>query len=342
LPGIEDQQKHVLSLEEEVFGHGFGTSSEVQGIRARECGIEAYVCRFKFGSQDIKGCDRKKVIGPCQKRSIATELVEERSISIVRACNIMELDRSMFYYTSARDDSAVEEKLRWYAEHYPARGFPEYFKRIRKEGLKWNHKRVRRVYLKLGMNRRIKTKRRVSNSERHLLLQPLYPNITWSIDFMEDKLTNGRRFRTLNIIDDYNREALNIVVDYSFPSDKVVETIEQIIEWRGQPEEIRSDNGTEFTAKAFEGFCGKLGIRHLKSSKGKPMQNGYIERFNRTYREDVLNMHLFENIHQVKDLTEKFTEDYNLKHPHDGLADMTPIEFLNHRSQKIPTFAVGF
>ena len=267
--------------------------------------------------------------------------MEEEAISIVRACEIVDLDRSMYYYRSTRDDRVVEDKLRWYAEHYPARGFPEYFKRIRKEGLKWNHKRVRRVYLKLGMSRRIKAKRRIANPEKQQLLQPVSPNITWSIDFMEDKLTNGRKFRTLNIIDDYNREALNIAVDYSFPSSKVIETIEQIIEWRGLPESIRSDNGTEFTAKAFESFCDKFGIRHLKSAKGKPMQNGYIERFNRTYREDVLNMHLFENIHQVKDITDKFTEDYNIKHPHDSLADMTPIEFLNHRSKKIPTFAVG-
>ena len=251
--------------------------------------------------------------------------MEEESISIVRACKLMELDRSMFYYKPTRNDSAVEDKLRWYAEHYPARGFPEYFKRIRKEGLIWNHKRVRRVYHKLGMSRRVKAKRRVPDSVKQLLLQPVHPNITWSIDFMEDKLTNGRKFRTLNILDDYNREALNIVVDYSFSSNKVVDIIEQVIEWRGQPEEIRSDHGTEFTAKAFEGFCSKLGIRHLKSAKGRPMQNGYIERFNRTYREDVLDMHLFENIHQVKNLTELFTEDYNQKHPHDSLANMTPV-----------------
>jgi putative transposase len=273
---------------------------------------------------------------------MASEIVEEHAVSIVKACKIMNLDRSMFYYTSTKDDREVEDKLRWYAEHYPARGFSQYFKRIRKEGLIWNHKRVRRVYLKLGMNRRKKAKRRIANSQKEVLLQPLYPNLTWSVDFMEDKLVNGRRFRTLNIIDDYNREALNIAVDYSFPSAKVVEVIQQIIDWRGQPQAIRSDNGTEFVAKAFEGFCDKLGIHHIKSQKGKPMQNGYIERFNRTYREDVLDMHIFENIHQVKHITDIFTEDYNNNHPHDSLADMTPTEFLNHRSKKIPIFAVGF
>ena len=240
----------------------------------------------------------------------------------------------MFYYSSSRDDSAVEAKLRWYAEHYPSRGFREYFQRIRKEGFVWNHKRVRRVYLKLNMNKRKKLKRRIPNPEKQVLLQPINANITWSIDFMEDRLENGRKFRTFNVIDDYNREALSIYSSYSFPSEKVVELLGQIIDWRGKPEAIRSDNGTEFTAKAFEAFCFKYGIKHLKSQKGKPMQNGYIERFNRTYREDVLDMNIFENIKQVQILTELFIEDYNHKHPHKSLAGMTPVEFMERKREK--------
>jgi putative transposase len=146
----------------------------------------------------------------------------------------------MFYYASIKDDTEVEEKLRWYSEKLPARGFPEYFKRIRKEGYKWNHKRVRRVYRKLGMSHRRKIKRRIPNPEKQVLLQPIRPNLTWSLDFMEDRLENGRRFRTLNIIDDFNREALTIDVDFSFPSEKVVTLIERVIQWRGKPEEMRT------------------------------------------------------------------------------------------------------
>ena len=167
----------------------------------------------------------------------------------------MKLDRSLYYYISCHDDSVVESRLRWYGEHYPCRGFPEYFNRIRKEGFQWNHKRVRRVYLQLGMNRKKKMKRRIANPEKQVLLQPIMENITWSIDFMEDRLENGRRFRIFNVLDDYNREALSIEVDYSFPSEKVVKVMEELIGWRGKPENIRSDNGTEFMAKAFEGFC---------------------------------------------------------------------------------------
>jgi putative transposase len=256
------------------------------------------------------------------------EIKSEEKISVARACKIMELDRSMYYYESVKDDSEVESKLRWYGEKLPARGFPEYFKRIRKEGLVWNHKRVKRVYKKLGMNRKRKMKRRIVNPERKTLLQPIRPNLTWSIDFMHDSLENGRKFRAFTIMDDYNRESLAVEIDYSFPSSKVVDLVKRVIEWRGKPEEIRSDNGTEFIAKAFEGFCKNSGIEHVRIQKGKPNQNGFIERFNRTYREDVLDLNIFENIGQVRDKTETFREDYNNNHPHDSLGDMSPIEFL--------------
>jgi putative transposase len=263
-----------------------------------------------------------------------TEIKEEESISVARACKIIMLVRCMYYYESVKDDSEVEAKLRWYGEKLPARGFPEYFKRIRKEGLCWNHKRVRRVYLSLGMAHRRKMKRRIPNPDKQMLLQPTRPNLTWSLDFMEDRLENGRKFRTLNILDDFNREVLAIEVDYSFPSLKVIDMVNRVIEWRGKPEEIRSDNGTEFIAKVFGDFCSTSEINHLRIQKGKPMQNGFIERFNRTFREDVLDMHIFENLHQVKEKTEEFIEDYNNNHPHDSLNNMSPVEFMKTKYQK--------
>lgn len=263
------------------------------------------------------------------------ELSEEKKVSVARACKIVELERSMYYYRSVKDDSEVEAKLRWYADNLPTRGFPEYCKRIRKEGIKWNHKRVKRVYKQLGMSRRKKMKRRIPNPEKRALLQPIRPNLTWSMDFMHDSLENGRKFRTLNIIDDYNREALGVEVDYSFSSDKVVESLIRIIEWKGKPMEIRSDNGPEFLAKAFEGFCQNSGIVHVKTQKGKPTQNGFIERFNRTYREDVLDAHIFENIRQARGVTDQWKVDYNENHPHTSLANMSPIEFLKTKMNQL-------
>jgi len=257
------------------------------------------------------------------------ETVREEKVSIARACKILDLDRSMFYYEPRKDDSQVENKLKEYAINLPNRGFPEYFKRIRREGFIWNHKRVRRVYKNLGMSKRKKFKRRIPNPEKKPLLQPIRMNLTWSMDFMQDTLENGRKFRVLNILDDYNRESLSINISYSFPSEKVIEIVEQVIEWRGKPESIRTDNGTEFIAHAFTNFCIREKIEHIKIQKGKPTQNSYIERFNRSYREDVLDAYIFEDLNQVRKATEIFMDDYNNEHPHESLGDKSPIEFLN-------------
>ncbi len=239
----------------------------------------------------------------------------------------------MWYYESVKNDTDVEERLRYYAEKLPTRGCPEYTKRIRREGYGWNHKRIERVYSKLGMNnRRKKVKRRIPNPEKQALLQPIAENITWSADFMQDRLENGRKVRVLNVIDDYNREALLCEVSYSFPSERVVELLEQLIEWYGKPVNIRTDNGTEFIAKAFEGFCKNSSINHVRIQKGKPMQNGYVERFNRTFREDVLDAIIFEDLNQMRGFIETWMEDYNNHHPHDSLADHPPIEFKKMRS----------
>jgi putative transposase len=254
--------------------------------------------------------------------------VEEDKISIVRACRIVQLDRSMFYYASIRDDSEVEAKLSSYVENKLLcnRGCPEYFKRMRREGIGWNHKRVERVYRKMGLSRRRKKKRRIPNPEKRPLVQPELKNETWSMDFVEDRLENGRKIRTLNVIDDYNREALAMEVSFSFPAQRVIEVLSQCIEWRGKPKRIRSDNGTEFIAGKTKEFFTKTNIEHIPIQKGKPSQNGYIERFNRSYREGVLDAYILTSIHEAREETMIWMEDYNNNHPHESLGDKTPAE----------------
>lgn len=237
----------------------------------------------------------------------------------------------MFYYESVKDDTEVENKLRDYASRklLQNRGFPEYFKRIRREGIKWNHKRVERVYKKLGMNKRRKYKRRIPNPEKQPLVQPIRPNITWSMDFMEDRLENGRKIRILNILDDFNREALLMQAEFSYPSLQVIKLVKQTIEWRGKPENIRTDNGTEYIAHAFEKFCEDEKINHIKIQKGKPTQNSYVERFNGSFRKDILDAFIFQTKPQMQEYTDEWMEDYNQHHPHESLGDQSPIEFAH-------------
>lgn len=257
---------------------------------------------------------------------------EAKKMSIDRACRMMRVTRSMWYYKSCKDDSSVENKLRELAEALPTRGFASYFGRIRNEGLIWNHKRVKRVYDKLGLNIRRKKKRRLPAREKQSLQVPEQMNKTWSMDFMQDSLESGRKFRTLNIIDDYNRESLAIEVDSSLTGERVVRVLEAVIQWRGTPKEIRSDNGPEFISSAVTDFCEAKKIQHRFIQPGRPMQNAFIERFNKTLREDVLDAYIFESISQVKEITENWQKDYNENHPHESLGGISPQQYLKEKS----------
>jgi putative transposase len=260
---------------------------------------------------------------------VVAEVVQEEKVSIVRACRILQLDRSLFYYQRVKDDSEVEAKLSGYLEYKVLcnRGCPELYKRMRREGLPWNHKRVERVYRKMGLSKRRKIKRRIPNPEKRPLVQPAIMNDTWSMDFVEDRLETGRKIRTLNIIDDYNREALAMEVSFSFPAERVITVLAQCIEWRGKPQRIRSDNGTEFIANKTKQFFTDAEIDHIPIQKGKPTQNGFIERFNRSYREGVLDAFILSSIDQAREETAIWMEDYNNNHPHKSLGGKTPLEY---------------
>ena len=152
-------------------------------------------------------------------------------------------------------------------------------------------------------------------------------NDTWSMDFMHDTLMNGRKFRVLNIIDDFNREALRIEPYFSIGSHLVTKILERLTLERGKPKAIRVDNGPEFISSALSEWCLDKGIKLIYIQPGKPMQNGYIERFNRSYREDVLDANLFESIHQARALSDEFMDDYNLHRPHESLGNLSPINY---------------
>ena len=234
----------------------------------------------------------------------------------------------MWYYISKKDDSQVIDKLNDLAEVYPTRGFDDYYNRIRNEGLKWNRKRVLRIYRNMGLPQRRKRKRRLPARVKQPLEQPLGINQNWSMDFMSDSLSYGRKFRILNIIDDYNREALTIEIDFSITGERVVRELDKLAMWRGLPAAIRVDNGPEFLSKAFRLWCkqNKVEIKYIQP--GKPVQNAYVERFNRLYREDILDAYMFENLKQVAELSVEWMEDYNSKHPHKSLGWLSPKKYF--------------
>ena len=274
------------------------------------------------------------MVGTGDRQNVATYLKGTYKISITRACKVICLPKSMFYYQSVKDDSQVANKLLEMAALRPREGQDKIYQRLRLEGFHWNKKRIGRIYLKLGLNLRRKVNKRIVGRVKKPLVQVDQPNQTWSMDFMSDALDNGRRFRVLNLIDDFNRKAISVEAEFTFPTVGVIQTLKRAIGEQGRPKKIRVDNGPEFTSLEFNQWCGVQKIELLHIQPGRPMQNGYIERFNRTFRQDVLDMHLFSEIDQVRDIIEQWMEDYNRKRPHEALGGITPYQAETKFSSK--------
>lgn len=201
---------------------------------------------------------------------------------------------------------------------------------IRREGHLWNRKKVYRVYKQMQLHIRRKKKRRLPARNPAALIQPMCSNESWSMDFMSDCLQDGIRFRTLNIIDDFNREALTIDIDTSIASGRVVRCLEQLVNHYGKPRQIRVDNGPEFTPLVLQQWCIHQQIHLEYIQPGKPTQNAFIERFNGSYRREVLNTYFFTSIEEVRNITEQWLWYYNAERPHEALNNKTPMEFCNH------------
>lgn len=234
----------------------------------------------------------------------------------------------MYHYRpDGNKDDAVISKIQDMVERYPAYGFSKVLTKLRRAGHPWNHKRVYRVYCALKLNLRRKGKKRLPSRSPEPLTVPADMNQCWSIDFMCDSLFCGRRFRTFNVVDDYNREALAIEVDLSLPSARIVRVLERIVSWRGYPAKIRMDNGPEFISVTLADWADDHGVQLEFIKPGKPTQNSYVERFNRTYRTEVLNMYVFRRLSEVRQITNDWIREYNEERPHDSLGNLTPREY---------------
>jgi putative transposase len=213
------------------------------------------------------------------------------------------------------------------ADKHPVYGFRKLFALLKRAGKPWNHKKVYRVYKLLKLNKKKTKKRRLPARVKQPLQQQAALNSSWSMDFMSDSLVSGTKFRTLNVIDDCHREALAIEVATSIAAKRVVRTLEQLIDWRGKPATIRVDNGPEFTSADFSNWCKKENITIQYTQPGKPMQNGYIERFNGSYRREILDAYLFFDLEEVRQLTESWIKEYNTQRPHEALGNLTPSQW---------------
>lgn len=263
-----------------------------------------------------------------RRREWVEQMVGEYAISQRRACRIVQVSRTVARYQSKpREDEAVVSALQNLAAQHPRWGFGKLFASLRLRGHPWNHKRVYRVYCAMKLNLRIQRRKRLPKRFPEILAQPRMPNHCWSMDFMSDALLSGRRFRTLNIIDDFDRQVLAIEVDFSLPAARVLRVLDRLAEWHGYPQIIRSDNGPEFISSALMSWAQTHQVTLDFIQPGRPDQNAYVERFNRTYREEVLDSYLFRSLQEVRHITHEWINSYNQQRPHDALHGLTPAGF---------------
>ena len=275
----------------------------------------------------------KKSCRPDEKRELVNyALANFENVSFRTACRTFNLSTSVYRYIPLvkEDDLLLHQHIVTMAEKRPIWSSWKLFHRMRLDGIVVNHKRLYRLYKEANLHLRRKVKKRVPLRIKQPLLQPLMPNINWSMDFMRDTLWVGKPFRTFKIIDDFNREVLNNTVSKSITSQRVLEELTKLIERRGMPQSIRVDNGPEFIAQALKDWCEHPDrrIELLFIQTGKPNQNGYIERLNKTFREDILDSYLFDAVDQVQDFANSWIWMYNNERPHESLMHIPPTQFL--------------
>lgn len=261
---------------------------------------------------------------------------------------LFSISMSVYYYEpKPSDDQPIKDSLAELAEMHSRWGFWMMYYRLRQLNHFWNHKKVYRVYTEMKLNLRRKYKKRLPARVQEPLVQPIMPNVTWSMDFMHDTLDNGVKFRTFNVIDDFNRECLTIAIGTSITSRRVIRELNKLLEWRGKPSCIRVDNGPEFIAAAMDQWAKANDIELKFIPKGKPHKNGYVERFNRSYREEVLDNYLFDTVNQGQVISHAWLWIYNNERPHSSLGYETPVNFLlkygklhnpDNPAREFPTF----
>ena len=257
--------------------------------------------------------------------------VTHRGINVALACRTFGISETCYRYSRKLDheNAFIGELLIGLTQARRTWGFGLCFLYLRNvKGHGWNHKRVYRIYRDLELNMRIKPKKRLKREKPDELAVPDHPNTVWSMDFMADRLEDMRAFRLLNVVDDFNREGLGIEVDFSLPAERVTRTLDRIIEWRGAPDVIRVDNGPEYISGQLLRWAEDHGIRIQHIQPGKPQQNAYVERYNRTVRHEWLDQYMFATIQEVQDYATQWMWTYNNDRPNMGIGGMTPAQKL--------------
>lgn len=268
------------------------------------------------------------MVAPAAQREAVAHLQQVYEMSERRACQVIGCCRMTIRYASRRnDDAALRERLKAMAAERRRFGYRRLHVLLRREGHVVNHKRLFRVYREEKLNVRRRGGRKRAIGTRAPMLVPMAPNERWSLDFVSDQLTDGRRLRILCVVDDCTRECLALVVDTSLSGGRVARELDQIIAQRGKPKMIVSDNGTEFTSNAILTWADRCQIEWHYIAPGKPNQNAFVESFNGRLRDELLNEMLFSSMAHARVILQTWRNDYNTNRPHSRIGWLTPVEY---------------
>lgn len=265
---------------------------------------------------------------PDAKRKAVAHLMDVHQVSQRRACTTLDVDRSTVRYKSRRvDDVELRDAIKGVSRERRRFGYRRIHVMIEREGHIVNHKKLRRIYAEEKLQVRRRGGRKRALGTRKPMALPDGPNQRWSLDFVSDAFTDGRRFRILTVVDDFTRENLTLAADTSLSGQRVTRELDQVIAERGMPGTIVSDNGTEFTSMAILKWVQDTGVDWHYIAPGKPTQNAFIESFNGKLRDECLNETLFSSLAAAKEALKAWQEDYNHHRPHSSLGNLTPMEF---------------
>lgn len=270
---------------------------------------------------------------PDAKRKAVAHLMDVHQVSQRRACSTLDVDRSTVRYKSRRiDDADLREAIKRVSRERRRFGYRRIHVMVEREGHTVNHKKLRRIYTEEKLQVRRRGGRKRALGTRKPMVLPDGPNQRWSLDFVSDAFTDGRRFRILTVVDDFTRENLALVADTSLSGLRVTRELDQVIAERGMPGTIVSDNGTEFTSMAILKWVQETGIDWHYIAPGKPTQNAFIESFNGKLRDECLNETLFSSLADAQEALQAWREDYSNHRPHSSLGNLTPMEFAEKTS----------
>jgi putative transposase len=267
-------------------------------------------------------------VTPAAQREAVRALRAQFAFSERRACRLVGMARATCQYRSRLDlATPLRERLRVLAEHRRRFGYRRLTVLLRREGLRVNHKRIYRLYREEGLAVRRRKRKRLSR-----IAVPPLPAVTrlnqrWTMDFIEDRLVTGRKFRTFNVVDAFSRKGLASEVDTSLPGARVVQVLDRLAETRGRPKELILDNGPEFIGRALDQWADSRGVRLRFIAPGKPVQNAHIESFHGRFRDECLNESWFLTLADARRIIEAWRQDYNTVRPHSALGYLTPDEF---------------